>query len=290
VCHEPSEGFNGRRFIEDFVTVKTTFCISHSLASLLTGTSSRGCIGVENDAIEGVSVMIYAVTHRGLVRKINEDRFVIKEFNSASALLAVADGLGGHAGGEIAADIAAESLKTFKPNSDEAEAHLIEIVHLANRKIMEASEKDAHLSGMGTTLTAAFFEKSSAHWIHLGDSRLYLYREGELVQVTDDQTVAGLLHRAGEMNTEEAKRHPLRNMLTNCLGRSGFEMDVGSLELTRGDLLLLSTDGLHDHVEEEKIVRILRKNRELKTKLDALLQIALDSGGGDNITAVALQI
>jgi protein phosphatase len=166
-------------------------------------------------------------------------------------------------------------------------AHLAE--H-ANRRILDASAKDMSHNGMGTTLTAAFIDGAAAHWVHVGDSRLYLFRDGVLVQVTDDHTLAGLLLGAGEISAEEARVHPARNMLMSCLGRCDFEADTGTLELLANDLLLLSTDGLHDLVPEQDIADTLGGNGSIEDKPGLLVEAALGAGGRDNITVVLVRM
>ena len=233
---------------------------------------------------------ISSVTHLGLVRKRNEDCLVVKELGNQTMLLAVADGMGGHTGGEIAARIAAESLEDFDPDSREAEADLLESLEAANRKMMEISAGNGNLREMGTTLTVAFVREREVHWAHVGDSRLYLFRDGCLVQVTDDHTYPGLLLRGGEISKEEARIHPLGHLLMNCLGRPSYETDTGSFTAERNDLLLLSTDGLHDTVSDERMAWILSNGLSLSDKVVALLDAALKKGGKDNITVIAAKL
>jgi protein phosphatase len=232
----------------------------------------------------------YGVTHTGLVRKKNEDRFLIKEFGSESLFIAVADGMGGHAAGDRASETVIKSLEAFDPKLQPIEDGLVESVRTSNQRIMQLTAEDRSLEGMGTTLTAAFFERQTAHWIHIGDSRLYLFRENVLVQITDDHNYPGMLLKEGELSAEEARVHPLGNMLMSCLGRENFEMDMGQLSLEPGDLLMLSSDGLHDTVAEAEIASLLKHQSGLKKKLDALLLAALAAGGRDNITIVAAEI
>ena len=221
---------------------------------------------------------------------MNEDRCLARELGNGAAMVAVADGLGGHAAGERAAEIATESLDAFDMSSQALDTHMAHLAKHANRRILEASAKDMSLNGMGATLTAAFIDGAAAHWVHVGDSRLYLFREDVLVQVTEDHTLAGLLLRIGEISVDEARIHPARNMLLSCLGRCDFEADTGTLGLLANDLLLLSTDGLHDQVSEQDIADILGRSASLKDKVDFLVEAALAAGGRDNVTVVAAKI
>ena len=231
----------------------------------------------------------YGVTHIGR-REINEDRFVIKAFEEGGVLLAVADGMGGHAAGEKAAEIVCGSLLEFDRNSASPEQELATLTQAANRRISEQVRQDADLEGMGSTLTAAFVNNGVATWVNVGDSRLYLVRGNMLVQVTDDHTIPGAMLQEGEIGREEARLHPMRNMLLSCIGRDKFQMDTGSLALQAEDLLLLSTDGLHDPIPEEQIASIIHASAALESKLQALVNAALDAGGKDNITIVALEV
>ncbi|HOV86616.1 MAG TPA: protein phosphatase 2C domain-containing protein, partial [Syntrophobacteraceae bacterium] len=205
-------------------------------------------------------------------------------------LLVVADGLGGHASGERAAEIAVDALSGFDANSTALDRELTELVRHANRNILQAAAEDLSHHGMGTTLTAAFISNGTAHWVHVGDSRLYLFRDQVVVQVTEDQTPVGLLLRTGELSPEEARVHPARHMLMSCLGRCELEVECGALDLQRGDLILLSTDGLHDLMSEELIADILGSKRNLDDRMDDLVAAALAAGGRDNVTVAAAVI
>lgn len=233
----------------------------------------------------------FAVTHVGLTRENNQDRFLSKQLSDNSILLAVADGMGGHSGGEVAAEIVCRCLSHFDANSVDPETELTDLAREVNRKILDLAEQQSSLDGMGTTLTAAFVRELMATWVHVGDSRLYLVREGIVVQITDDHTFPGIMVQDGEISREEARLHPMRNVLLSCIGREPFKMDTGSFPLNSGDLLVLSTDGLHDRVPEEQIESILVDTAlDLEAKLNALLSAALSAGGRDNITIVALVI
>ena len=233
----------------------------------------------------------FAMKHRGLVKEDNQDLFFVKEFDDGSILTAVADGLGGMVEGKRAAETAKESLNNFNPECQDVEAHLIELMQEANRRIMEMVEKEPDLEGMGTTLTAACVRNGTARWAHVGDSRLYLFRGYELRQITEDDTMAGFLLSEGELTKEEARTHPGNKFVFQCIGGSGeFEIDTGNFKVQAGDLLLFSTDGLHDEVPEEKIVSALRSRKDLEGKMDDLLSAALAAGGKDNIAVVMVEV
>jgi protein phosphatase len=231
-----------------------------------------------------------AVTHVGLVKDQNQDRFLIKEFSGDSVLIAVADGAGGGPAGLEASGVVIERLNDFEPDSQTPGDRLVSLMQEADQRIFAAVEKEPDLKGMGSTLTAAFIKGEAVFWAHVGDSRLYLFRGDELTQVTEDDTMAGFLLTEGEISREEARVHPGRNFLFDFIGSGEFEEETGSLTLHKDDILLLTTDGLHDRVPEEKLASILRSNSGLDKKLDSLVTIALEESGKDNVTVVAVQV
>ncbi len=232
----------------------------------------------------------FSVTHQGRVRDKNEDMHFVKVFNEGSALLGVFDGLGGQAAGEKASERAKESMEAFNPYSQSMERHLVELMQIANRSILDMVDEIPDLRGMGTTMTIAYAENGSVTWAHVGDSRLYVFREGKLRRITEDDTIPGLLLAEGEITKEEARVHPLKNALFECIGRGDFEANAGSFKLGKDDLLLLSTDGLHDEVSEKEMISILLLKKDLEEKLEALVSAALDAGGHDNITVVGAEV
>jgi serine/threonine protein phosphatase PrpC len=231
-----------------------------------------------------------AVTHVGLVKDQNQDQFLIKEFSEDSVLIAVADGAGGTPGGEEASGVVIRKLEDFRPDLQSPQEHLVSLMQEADQKIFGVVEKEPDLKGMGSTLTAAFVKGEEVFWAHVGDSRLYLFRGDELTQITEDDTMAGFLLTEGEITREESRVHPGRNFLFDFIGSGEFEEETGSFTLRKDDVLLLTTDGLHDRVQEETLVSILRANSDLEKKLDTLVATALKESGKDNVTVVAVQV
>ena len=232
----------------------------------------------------------YSVTHKGLVRDQNQDRFLVEEFSNGCVLLAVADGAGGETKGERAAEIAKESLVNFDRDSEAIEAQFVTLMQAADQEIVEMVEEEPDLKGMGSTMTAAFVREGVVSWAHVGDSRLYLFRGGELTQITEDDTMAGFLLEEGEITKEEARSHPGRNFLFEFIGCGQFEPESGNFALQEHDLLLLTTDGLHDKITEEAIVSILRSETDLGEKLKTLVSTALELSGKDNVTVVGMEV
>ena len=228
---------------------------------------------------------IYGLSHVGAVRHNNEDRFVIRELPFGAVLLAVMDGMGGEASGEYASKIAADALERAEW-SCASPARLAELALSANREILAEAARNPELEGMGTTLTAVVARDTTAYWVSVGDSRLYLYRGGVLSQITRDHRFLQAFLDDGEMSAEEAKRHPLRNMLDQCVGSPYCAPDTGAFALREGDVLLLCTDGLNDEVPHGDLATALPLEASARGKTERLLRIALERGGRDNITIV----
>ena len=154
----------------------------------------------------------------GFHRANNEDRFLVSAPDNDHALLAIADGMGGHAAGEVAAQIAVESFGGFSPGDSDIIAEILNQIEQAQRSILERSRLDPSLRGMGTTLTALFLDGRSALWAHVGDTRIYHLHEGSLTRITEDHTFPGMLLKKGEITREQARLHPYGNVLTRCVG------------------------------------------------------------------------
>jgi protein phosphatase len=193
-------------------------------------------------------------------------------------------------GGEQAAQIVKESLDSFIPDSGPIRPRLVELIQKAHAKILEVAAIEAGLRGMGTTTTTVFVREGVAYWAHVGDSRLYLFRGNELIRITKDHTVPGVLLSTGRITEEEARLHPMRNLLLRCVGCEYFQADTGTFEVQENDLILLSSDGMHDEVPEQKMLSKLKSDSSLNEKLNALLLAALEAGGRDNITVVGAEI
>jgi len=231
-------------------------------------------------------MQIESITHQGFHRANNEDRYLADVLDNDSALLAVADGMGGHAAGEVAAELAIETFKGYRPRGPDIGADLLDQIEEAQRSILERCRSVPSFSGMGTTLTVLFLAGSSAFWAHVGDTRIYHFHEGSLIRITEDHTIAGILLKKGDITREQARLHPYGSVLTRCVGCERHEPDSGMFDLTRGDLVLISSDGLHDLMTDEEIAVVLSANIPAAEKLDRMLSKCLEAGGRDNITAV----
>ena len=222
-------------------------------------------------------------TDIGKVREGNEDSYLV---DPPLFLFAVADGMGGHRGGEVASHLALETVESL---ARAGTGTLAEHVHEANRTVFERSQRDRHVTGMGTTLTAARIVDGAVYLAHVGDSRAYLLRAGAFRQLTEDHTLVNRMVKAGEITADEAEVHPHRNVLTRALGtEADVEVDEAEVPLMDGDRLLLCSDGLFGMVTEDQIQAILETEPDPQHAADRLIRAANRAGGVDNITALVL--
>jgi len=265
-------------------------------------------------------VDVFGITHQGLVRKRNEDQFLVAtlhkrlkvhgtslstleslplESERLAAVVMVADGVGGAAAGDEASRTAVQSAMKFlthsiqcyyTANSTAEElflAALRDAVASAQEAVLAASENDLRLSGMATTLTVGIGIWPKAYLVHVGDSRAYLVRGGRLRRLTRDQTLAQGLVEAGVLTPEGAETSPLSHVLTSAVGSDQFSPTISSFILRQGDRFLLCTDGLTKHVSDARIREQLLSHDSSEAVCRALLDEALSGGGSDNITIVA---
>ncbi len=222
-------------------------------------------------------------TDIGRVREANEDSYLVEP-----PLYAVADGMGGHRGGEVASQLALETVETL---FQEGRGTLAEQVQQANRVVFARSAEDSEVTGMGTTLTAALIGTNGAHLVHVGDSRAYLLRAGALRQLTEDHTLVNRMVKAGEISPEEADVHPHRNVLLRVLGTEpAIDLDQQDVGLLEGDRLLLCSDGLTGMVTEDQVQAILEAEPRPQEAAERLVRAANRAGGLDNITVVVLDV
>ena len=228
----------------------------------------------------------FADSDTGRARRANEDAFF-----AHAPVFAVADGMGGAQAGEVASRTVVDVLRQGLPDGASAEERLAQLAREANKRIYEKAAADEQRAGMGTTLTAAYVDEDAVSFGHVGDSRAYVYRGGELRQLTDDHSLVGEMVRRGKLTPAEAEEHPQRSIITRALGPEP-EVEVDHMtEFARdGDLFLLSSDGLTSMVGDDTILRVLRESSDLKTAGHALIDAANEAGGRDNITVVLFRV
>lgn len=267
------------------------------------------------------SVIRYgARTHRGKVRENNEDAFLVARMaksmevcksslsDSGSRLfseeegylLVVADGMGGAAAGEHASALAVETVEDFALNTLKwflhlggSEEHTLfselrAVIEKADRAVIDRARSDPRLYGMGTTLTLAFSVGADLFIVHAGDTRAYLFHDGSLQKLTNDHTLVQLLMDHGALSPDEAKTHKRRNVVTNVIGgpSEGVHAEIHKVGLDDGDVLLLCSDGLSEPVNDDAIAQVLAEIIDPDAAAARLVDLALEAGGPDNITAV----
>ena len=226
-------------------------------------------------------MQIYAKTHKGMVRPTNQDSLLV-----AHNLYGVADGMGGHRGGETASRIAVQVVKNVLQGKTPEENSLRICMEAANRRIFDMQRHDLALSGMGTTFTL-LWESRTEIWIaHVGDSRAYLFRDGKLACQTEDHSIVGELLRNNVITPEMAKTHPYRSVITRALGTDPVvEADLLRVDKREGDVWLICSDGLYNMVEDSEMADTLA-HMEGDRAADRLLELALEHGGHDNVSLV----
>ena len=241
------------------------------------------------------------ITDVGERRAHNEDNFLV---NDELQLFVVCDGMGGHAGGEIASAIAVHTLEEafssidweqrIKSSEEDAEEIAAEqlrfAVRLAGKRVHEIAQKEPKYQGMGTTCLAAFVDRAHAYIAHVGDSRGYLIRGSRIEQLTEDHSLVNERIRAGLLTPEEAKNHKLKNIITRSLGFfEDVEIDVQSVVLRKNDRILLCSDGLSNLVDPHEMAEPVL-SMSLQDAARKLIHLACERGGDDNITVVLIRI
>jgi len=246
----------------------------------------------------------HGVTHPGRVRATNEDSLAS---DLGLGLFLVADGMGGHNAGEVASTLAVDAIKGFLVLSQEGEDftwpyglnpslsfagnRLMTAIKLANRRVFKAGESRDEYTGLGTTVAAAIVIGRQLTFSGVGDSRIYLWSDGRLEQLTEDDTWAATV-LASETGGDKAaiSAHPMRHVLTNVLGaREPLEMEVSERNLSAGDVLLLCSDGLHNALDDAALDAVLGTDASANEMAEDLVQRALEKDGSDNITALVVR-
>ena len=247
-----------------------------------------------------VSVRVGHGSDAGRIRPLNEDYHRVWRLPHRGghlSVLAVADGMGGAAAGEVASKLAVEALddtvRRYVAERDEGrdvvglESLLEKAMRLANHRVHRAALQQTGSRGMGTTLTCVAIEKGVAYLGHVGDSRGYLVRGGKIYQLTKDHSWVEEQLERGVLSEEEARTHEWRNLITRALGtRPQVAPDAARVDVVPGDLLLLATDGLHGVVESEEILAEVLRSGDPQSTVDGLIALANERGGPDNVTIV----
>ena len=229
---------------------------------------------------------IFQATNVGKVRHNNEDSLIVIEPET----FVVADGMGGAQAGEVASQMLVETVEEFLSETPPPwhEGILSQAILLANDKILNLARQNASYLGMGTTATILSLNGKQAYFAHVGDSRIYRLRNNSLEQLTEDHSYVETLVRRGEITPEEARVHPMKNVLTQAVGAvEKIFIDAANFQVEGGDTFLLCTDGLTNMVDDENIAKILRG---ASNPADALIDAALKAGGRDNISVIVVGV
>ena len=219
----------------------------------------------------------------GLVRQRNEDRFFID-----GHICAVTDGMGGYSGGEIASTYAVDEIKEYLSSLETiGQQDLCDAIIHANQRIVNRVACEERLAGIGTTAGVTAIKGNQLYWASVGDSRLYVYRDGHLRQITTDHSMVQELLTAGEITKDEMLNHPQRNLLTRAVGVDEIlEVDSGVESILPGDRILLCTDGLSGYVSDDVIASALQSTDDDMLVIESLMEAVYEVGAGDNVTIV----
>ena len=239
---------------------------------------------------------VSAKTDIGLVRSTNEDAYTYVSKDENNFIAFVCDGMGGHLGGSFASNHtisilnnAYEKLDTSKKDRNIG-VWLFETLQNANNFVFNQSLQNENLRGMGTTVTGVICYNGVLHYAHIGDSRIYAYNKTDIQQITTDHTYVNSLLLNGIITYKQAAKHPRKHVLTNALGiKRDVSVDIGEIHLKDDENLLICTDGLHNMLDEKKLIKILSSDVETKEKIEELVNKSLQQGGTDNITLILLE-
>ena len=243
----------------------------------------------------------HGVSHPGRVRKTNEDRY---DLDLGLGVFVVADGMGGHNAGEVASQLAAETVMTFMRRTQEGDDvtwpygidrhltfhanRLITAVRMANRRVFRTAESRDELSGMGTTVVAGLIDGAQFVYANVGDSRVYSFVNGVLTQLTTDDSWEATLQSAGAIAPGE--RHPMRHVLTNVVGaREEVDVQIGERTLSDGEMILFCSDGLHGEITDDQAAAILSRHPAATAAADSLVAAVLEQRARDNVTALVVR-
>lgn len=232
----------------------------------------------------------------GKLRKTNEDAFYVPDGNFDLPLFMVADGMGGHQAGDVASRVALSAMVDFfKSQPDDSykldmSRALRQAIRYSNLKVFMMANNASKLTGMGTTMAAVVFHNDRMYVAHIGDSRVYVHRDGKLLRITEDHSLVAELVKNGKLTEEEARNHPQRNIITRAIGTERDVLaDIIEWPVKPGDIVLLCTDGLTGLVSDAEIFKHIDENKESpQTAAENLVKLANEMGGYDNITVVVI--
>jgi protein phosphatase len=231
-------------------------------------------------------------TDTGLVRSVNQDGYYI---DPEGKFFIVADGMGGHASGDEASRLALEAFQSYFTQNwdtpDDTATFIQQGFNAANQAILKVQQENPEKADMGTTAVLVMVRENQWWWANLGDSRLYRFRQGQLQQLTQDHTLVARALATGNLSWEEAREHPLRHVLYQCLGREDVgKVDIQSFEVCAGDRLLLCSDGLTEEIAEPDLAKCCSKDASCEELAENAIKLAKERGGSDNITVIFISV
>lgn len=239
---------------------------------------------------------ICAKSDKGLVRLTNEDAYLFAKKDENNFIAFVCDGMGGHLGGSFASNKTIEILKEEYDKLDcsnttrNVGVWIFDVISKANNFVYNESLSNENLKGMGTTVTGVLMYNNVLYYAHIGDSRIYIYNQNFIDQITTDHTYVNTLLLNGIITYKQALKHPKRHVLTNALGiKKNVSVDIGQINLRNDDSLLICSDGLYNHLDKKRLLKILNEDTDIEAKAENLVNKALELGGADNITLIILQ-
>ncbi|MBW1749146.1 MAG: serine/threonine-protein phosphatase [Deltaproteobacteria bacterium] len=230
------------------------------------------------------TVIAVGKSRKGKNQVKNDDRFLVIDLDKNNHLLAVSDGMGGHPGGDVAAKDIMACLRSIDIDIVDKSTRLTDAINQADIKIRNRVKNEPKFEGMGATATAAIIGTKWLYWAHVGDSRIYLMRNGVIRQITKDHTFLQDLIDAGDISAKAAVVHPMRHVLDQCVGCIDSGVENGKFKIYSGDIILVCTDGLHCAVAEDKIAEILLSTEHASHCIDSLIEASLQGGSLDDIT------
>lgn len=237
--------------------------------------------------MKSTSIDAFGASYKGPGRQKNDDRFLLRSLEHDRYLLAVSDGMGGHPGGDQAAEQVVVCVNDVSSSKSITASSLASALIRADSLISEKVNRLPEMRGMGATATAVFLGEGRISWAHIGDSRLYLVRNGIMTQITRDHSYVQTLIDAGDISPEEAATHPLSHVLDQCIGCMDAGVDTGEFEMIPGDLLLLCTDGIYRKGKDARIQRYLTGARNATECVETLLKASEECGNTDDATLIA---
>jgi protein phosphatase len=242
-----------------------------------------------------MKISYYGNTDKGRIRNSNEDYFTNKKISNDEYIFVVADGMGGHQAGDVASKLGTltfiESYQEYREKGKTIAKSMVEALRKANSTILEKSKSDLKKRGMGTTFSAIVIANLEGYIVHIGDSRIYLIRNDELLRLTKDHTFVEKMIEEGKLTESEARDHPQKNILYMSLGaHENYTPEIReTFKVLEGDIFIMCSDGLNNMVEDEIIKEYSLANSTKKT-VDKLIELANKNGGTDNITVQIIHI